>query len=243
MARKKKKKSGGGGGGDGWLVTFSDLMTLLLTFFVLLLSMSSLDNTIVQQVFSIFIDKPAFLSHKASGRIEHRFKVLKEIIAKQFEILDNEQRIKDLLFPDEILPREISKSTLDKNLRILKRPEGVALVLTDKLLFPLGKTTLTPAAEKILQQIAILVSLWPAPVNIAGYTDNIPARTRDNYEIAAERALSVLTFFVKQGVKAVRLSVSAYGPNFPLADNMTEQGRAQNRRVEILLKTNNNTYL
>ena len=243
MARKKKKKSGGGGGGEGWLVTFSDLITLLLTFFVLLLSMSSLDKSIVKQVFAIFLDKPAFFVEKASGKITYRFKVLREIIARPFELLDNEQRIKDLLFPDEILPREISRSTLERNLRVLKKPEGIALVLTDKLLFPLGKTELTPAAEKILQQIATLVSLWPAPVNIAGYTDNIPGRTRDNYEIAAERALSVLTFFVKQGVKAVRLSVSAYGPNFPLADNVTEQGRAQNRRVEILLKTDNNIYL
>ena len=243
MARKKKKKSGGGGGGEGWLVMFSDLITLLLTFFVLLLSMSSLDKSIVKQVFAIFLDKPAFFVEKASGKITYRFKVLREIIARPFELLDNEQRIKDLLFPDEILPREISRSTLERNLRVLKKPEGIALVLTDKLLFPLGKTELTPAAEKILQQIATLVSLWPAPVNIAGYTDNIPGRTRDNYEIAAERALSVLTFFVKQGVKAVRLSVSAYGPNFSLTDNVTEQGRAQNRRVEILLKTNNNTYL
>jgi chemotaxis protein MotB len=243
MARKKKKKSGGGGGGEGWLVTFSDLITLLLTFFVLLLSMSSLDKSIVKQVFAIFLDKPAFFVEKASGKITYRFKVLREIIARPFELLDNEQRIKDLLFPDDVLPKEISRSTLDKNLRVLKRPEGVALVLTDKLLFPVGQTSLTPAAEKILQQIADFISFWPAPVNIAGYTDNIPARTRDNYEIAAERALSVLTFFVKLGLDPARLSVSAYGPNFSIADNTTEAGRAQNRRVEILLKIHNKTYL
>ena len=242
MARKKKK-GGGGAASDGWLVTFSDLVTLLLTFFVLLLSMSSLDKSVVQEVVSIFTERTAFLSEKSAGKIAHRFKVLQKLVAKKWEILENEQRIKDLLFPDEVLPKEISRSTLEKNLRILVRPEGVALVLTDKLLFPLGGTKLTPAARKILKEVATLVSIWPAPVNIAGYTDNIPARTRDNYDISGERALAVLTFFLKQGLESSRLSISAYGPNFPVADNNTEFGRAQNRRVEILFKTYNYSYL
>ncbi|WP_456324312.1 OmpA/MotB family protein [Desulfonauticus submarinus] len=243
MGKRKKSKGGGGPPKDGWLVTFSDLVTLLLTFFVLLLSMSSLDNSVVKDVVSVFTQSTGFLGASSNVKIEDRFKLLRDILQKPWEILDKQQRIIDLLFPDEVLPPEITKSTLQRNLEILKRPEGVALVLHDGILFRPGAYQLLPGAKALLRQIAILISIWPAPVNIAGYTDNLKSRKMDNYTLSSLRALAVLEFLREQHIAPERFSVSAYGPNFPIADNKTPEGRKRNRRVEILLKINGYHYL
>lgn len=242
MARKKKKK-GGGVASDAWLVTFSDLITLLLTFFVLLLSMSSMDKSIIKEISSVFVQAPAFLGKSNRVKVEDRFKLLRDILQKSWDIFEKKERIIDLLFPDQVLPPEISKNTLQKNLEILKRPEGVALVLQDKLLFRPGEYRLTPVAKQLLEQVANLIYVWPAPVNIAGYTDNTVGRKMDNYTLSSLRALSVLGFFRDKGLEPQRFSVSAYGPNFPIASNKTPQGRARNRRVEVLFKLNGYNYL
>ena len=242
MARKKKAATGGGGGG-GWLVTFSDLMTLLLTFFVLLLSMSSMDNSIVMEVASFFKQNVAFLSEPGASKVEDRYRILKKILQDPFAAIDKPDRIKDLLFPNDVLPPDISKSTLDANLLVLRRPEGVALVLTDKILFPLGKTDLSVTGQKIVAEVGRFLQSMSSSVNIAGYTDSIPGGTLDNCEIAARRAMSVLRYFKGMGMASNRFSVSGYGPNFPIADNSIPAGRAKNRRIEILVKTGKFTYL
>ncbi|RQD66726.1 MAG: flagellar motor protein MotB [Desulfonatronovibrio sp. MSAO_Bac4] len=225
------------------MVTFADMVTILLTFFILLLSMASLDRQIIREVITIFQEDIAFLSPRSAGRLPDRFLVFEELLEKPWEILEKQNRIKDLLFPDDVLPPEISKSTLDENLKILERPEGIALMLTDDLLFPFAQTSLNTQARQILMQIVPLIKAWPSPVNIAGYTDNIPGIHKDNYEFAAERAMAVMEFLIINGIDNERISVSAYGPNFPVASNDTAQGRSQNRRVEILLKTTPKTFL
>lgn len=240
MARKKKKPKPIEA---LWMVTFADMVTILLTFFILLLSMASLDRQIIREVITVFQEDIAFLSPSSAGRLPDRFLVFEDLLEKPWEILEKQNRIKDLLFPEEVLPPEISKSTLDENLKILERPEGIALMLTDGLLFPFAETTLNPQSRQILMQIVPLVQAWPSPVNIAGYTDNIPGIHKDNYEFAAERAMAVLEFLIINGIDNERLSVSSYGPHFPVAPNDTADGRAQNRRVEILLKTTPKTFL
>ncbi len=225
------------------MVTFSDLMTLLLTFFVLLLSMASMDKSVVMEVASFFKDNVSQLTEPGATKIETRYEMLRKLLEDPVTAITKPNRIKDLLFPNEVLPPEISRSTLDKNLMVLKRPEGVALVLTDELLFPLGQTTLTKAGEKLIRELGRFLMTTTSSVNIAGYTDSIPGRHRDNYEIAGCRAMSVLRSFLSMGMRPERFSVSGYGPHFPLANNTTPEGRAKNRRIEILLKTGSFTYL
>ncbi len=225
------------------MVTFSDLMTLLLTFFVLLLSMSSMDKSVVMEVASFFKHNVSQLTTPGATRIETRYELLQKLLKNPLDAINKPQRIKDLLFPDEVLPPDISRSTLDKNLMVLKRPEGVALVLTDKLLFPLGQTSLTTTGKALVHEMGRFLMATDSSVNIAGYTDSIPGGRTDNYEIAARRAMSVLRSFLGMGMRSQRFSVSGYGPHFPIADNATPEGRAKNRRIEILVKTGSFTYL
>ncbi len=229
--------------GAAWMVTFADMVTLLLAFFVLLLSMSSMDRSILHDVVSQFVGDMGLAPKKGAGRIPTRFTLVQELINDPVQALDNPQRIKDLLFPDEVLPEGMTRSSLHENLRILARPEGLALVLSDGLLFESGGSELSDASRKLLGEFARFLAVTSMPVNVAGYTDNVRGTTKDNYTLSAERAMAVLAVFLETGFAPGRFTVSAYGENFPLADNVTPEGRAMNRRVEILLKTSGRTYL
>jgi chemotaxis protein MotB len=229
--------------GAAWMVTFADMVTLLLAFFVLLLSMSSMDRSVLRDVVSNFAGDMGLAPKKGAGRIPTRFSLVQEAIENPADVLDNPQRIKDLLFPDEVLPEGMSRSTLAANLEILARPDGLALVLSDGLLFETGGSELGEASRKLLDEFARFLATTTMPVNVAGYTDNIPGGTKDNYVLSSERAMAVLGFFLQKGFDPGRFSVSAYGEAFPLGDNATPEGRARNRRVEILLKTTGRTYL
>ncbi|WP_320171566.1 OmpA family protein [Maridesulfovibrio sp.] len=235
MGRDKVKKPPDPGG--GWLVTFSDLVTLLLTFFVLLLSMASMDQSFITRV-TIMPAELGFLAERGAGRVTAKVKLVSEFLERPWEVMERQDRIKDLLFPDDVLPPDMDRATLDENLKVLAKPEGVALVLTDKLMFPLGEARLDESAKILLYQlIPVLEYLGSADINIAGYTDNVGGMSADNFQLSGDRAMSVLTFFAEQGIKNARMSVSAYGPALPMYSNTTPEGRAQNRRVEILIKT------
>ncbi len=237
MARRRNKEKGSKAGRSAWLVTFSDLMTLLVTFFVLLMSMSTLDVRVVTIAFTDFQAHVDFMRSTDAGQVATRIELVTELMENPREALKKQDRIKDLLFPDEVLPPEILRSTLEENLQILDRPEGVALVLTDDLLFELGSAELRDPAHELLQQIAQVILTTSAPVNISGHTDSTGGPDFDNYRLSAARAMAVTEFMLQQEIPPDRLSVSGYGPDRPVASNATREGRQQNRRVEILLKT------
>ncbi len=234
MARRRKKPSGGGEG--GWLVTFSDLVTLLLTFFVLLLSMSSMDKALLTRI-SAMTGEISPIDHAARGKIPDRIRLMLEIVNDPKSILEKPNRIKDLLFPNDILPPELSPGTLDANLRILAHPEGVVIVLTEAVLFPQGEYALTPAGLKLLEALVPFLHYTTADVNISGYTDDVAVPGVNSYVLSGRRAMSALEYFLQQKMRPSRFSVSGYGPDRPLAPNDTDAHRASNRRVELLVKT------
>ena len=220
-----------------WLVTFSDLMTLLLTFFVLLLTMASMDNAILTTVQLSTADL-GLLDKRGSGRVNAKERLVVELMEKPWEVLDKADRIKDLLFPDDILPEEIDKSTLNRNLDVLARQEGVALVFTGDILFTEGGTQLSDRGKFLIGRLAPMMTQTEAPINVAGHADTTEA-AGNMYELSGDRALSVLTYLVELGVPNKRFSLSAYGDHFPVVDDLGRPvaDSAKNRRVEILLKT------
>lgn len=234
MARRKKTR--GGGGTAGWLITYSDLMTLLLSFFVLLLSMSSMDRTLLTRI-SLFNSDSSIIDHSGRGRTPERIRLLLDVLREPNAALDRPERIKELLFPNDVLPPELSPGKLEDNLRILAHPEGVVIVLTDELLFPGGGYTLSPAAQKLLAAMIPLLHHSSADLNISGHTDNATPGGVDPYVLSGQRAMSVLEYFLRQKLKPARFSISGYGPDKPLTSNDTAANQGKNRRVEMLLKT------
>ncbi|EGJ49519.1 OmpA/MotB family protein [Desulfocurvibacter africanus] len=222
-----------------WMLTFSDLMTLLLTFFVLLLSMSTMDRSYLTRV-TIFTSDVSLMTVRAAGRIPTKMQVVIELLENPREAMRKQQRIKDLLFPDDIMPSQVDRALLEENLQILARDEGVALVLSDKLLFAMGEAKLKDSALPILERIAYVLAFMTAPVNVAGHSDMVGGRSDGNYAISANRAMEVLQFLQEYGLDNRRLSVSAFGPDQPLLEGNGPAVWNKNRRVEILVKTTPN---
>ncbi len=219
-----------------WLVTFSDLMTLLLTFFVLLLTMASMDNAILTTVTLTTADL-GLLEKRGSGRVNVKERLIVDLMEKPWEVLEKQNRIKDLLFPDDILPEEIDKSTLNENLDVLARQNGVALVFTDQILFAEGGAELSGRGKFLMSRLVPMMTQTEAPINVAGYTDTADAGA-DMYTLSGDRALSVLSYLVELGVPNKRFTLSAYGDHFPVVNELIRPvSSPKNRRVEILLKT------
>jgi len=219
-----------------WLVTFSDLVTLLLTFFVLLLTMSSMDNSVLTRVTLSTADL-GVLSSRGSGRVNAKERLVVDLMEKPWEVLEKKQRIKDLLFPDDTLPDELSKSELNKNIDVLQKADGVALVFTDKLLFAPGSAELSETGRYTIGQLVPMMTETDAPINVAGYTD-VTDTTQTPMQLSGDRALTVLTALVDGGITPRRFSVSAYGGEYPVLDEAGKPVESDmNRRVEILLKT------
>ena len=234
MARRKKKKSGGGGA--AWLVTFSDLMTLLLTFFVLLLSMASMDTTVITRISAQTRSlNPIPLS--GPGRVPERIQIIVAALKDPYNVLEKAKRIKDLLFPVDMLPPDLLKSELEKNLEVLAHPEGVVIVLTDGLLFAEGTPDLNPVGRKLLDTLVPVIQAVNADVNLSGHTDAGSVEGPDGYDLSFLRAAGVLEHFLQAKLPPDRFSVSGYGPDKPMYPNDTPEGRRKNRRVEILVKS------
>ncbi len=233
MARKKKEEEPASA---AWLVTFSDLMTLLLTFFVLLLSMSSMDRVMITQI-SAVTRSLSMMDRASGGKAPDNIKLVLDLIREPTSLLNKLDRIKDLLFPNDILPPEMSPGTLDENLQVLANPEGLVIVLTDAIVFRPGETSLSAEGKKLLDAVAPFLMYADSDVVISGYSDSRPPPGTDPYATSALRAMSVLEYFLQQKLRPQRFSLSAYGPDRPIDTADTEAARARNRRVEILVKT------
>ncbi|MDE7469565.1 MAG: OmpA family protein [Desulfovibrionaceae bacterium] len=228
-AKRKKSKSPPK---DGWLVTFSDLMTLLLTFFVLLLSMSSLE---VQKIMEISLK----VKHKgglgaARARIAHRVELVADVLRDVPETIEPIELLRDLFFPDDYLPDDFRQEFV-KNVKIYKHQEGISIILSDNILFEAGKSTLTINATRALRALVEILQGLTTTYNISGHTD-ISGDPISNYLLSGERALTVLEYFLKNHVEEQRFSVSAYGSDRGLTYTKGEYNPAMERRIEILLR-------
>lgn len=233
MARRKKKREEGGA---AWLVTFSDLMTLLLTFFVLLLSMASMDVAKITRI-SAQMRSMAHIPLSGPGRVPERIEILASMLKDPKNVLEKRNRIKDLLFPVEMLPPELSPGELAKNLEILQHPEGVVIVLTEGLLFDEGSPALDSTGKKLLDVLTPVIHAVNADANISGHTDAGADGRTNPYGLSYSRAVVVLEHFLQSQVPPDRFSVSGYGPDKPMYPNDSAEHMRQNRRVELLLKT------
>lgn len=219
-----------------WILTYGDVVTLLLTFFVLLLAMSSMDQSYLSRV-TLYTQEHGALDKHSAAKAQSRLRVVQEMLERPWEVVDKEQRIKDLLFPDDVLPAGVDRKTLNENMAVLARNQGVALVFTDKLLFEPGGAQLSDAARELLGQLVPLLFLSAAPVNVAGYADASEGTGPEAYALSENRAMGVLEFFLKRSLPPLRFSISAYGSTKPLDTTGDDKARAANRRVEIFLKT------
>lgn len=133
------------------------------------------------------------------------------------------------------------KSMIDAGqLEVVTRKGRLMLKLPDNILFPSGSKRLKRGGRKALEQVAeVLKDVKDREFIIAGHTDNVPVgkrnRFKNNWGLSTARAVEVVQLMIKQGVNPEQLSAAGFGEYDPIADNDTKEGRAQNRRLEIIL--------
>ncbi|SHJ81097.1 chemotaxis protein MotB [Malonomonas rubra DSM 5091] len=223
MAKKAKKPPAGA---PMWMVTFSDMVTLLLTFFVLLLSMANMDQIKFNQAadslagaFGVLgsADKTEVTSPKVVS-----FTPVNDDFTSQVY-----RRLKTKL-------RELK---LNKKVKLVKDRGAVVLRIDESILFASGQRTLNPDAEPVLRRVAELVRPLPLKLKVEGHTDN-RGNELANWDLSVSRAVSVLRYLAaNQLIPLNRLAATGYGSQKPLFPNNSEQERALNRRVEFVLES------
>ncbi len=212
-------------GAPAWVVTYGDMMSLLLAFFVMLLSFSEIDR----------VKFKAFM-----GSLQEAFGVqkLEEIIElpKGENVALPQMRSSGsslLMELNSIIPRSFPGSQLQES------NVGTLLIVPGRLLFESGTAELKPETRDFLQEIAKLIASKPSTqLQIEGHTDNIPIQTTQfpsNWELSAGRAISVVRFLIEESnVQSSRLGAAGYADTRPLVPNSNPENRERNRRVEFL---------
>ncbi len=216
-------------GSDSWIMTYGDMMSLLLTFFVLIVSFSSIQESKFQEAAMSLSDAFGVLQSPPSV-IEMRDDVVTPLKSAS-------QR--DILHEVREMEQSLLDMGLDQEIDIEVTEEGVAFRIHAPFLFESGKADLKSETQGVLNTLAKFIKKVPYPLRIEGHTDSIPIATKQfpsNWELSAARAVSVARYFQAQGVIPQRLEAVGYGEYHPLATNETPAGREANRRVEMFLK-------
>jgi chemotaxis protein MotB len=220
-----------------WLATFGDLMSLLLCFFVLLLSMSTMDAKKVKEAIGSLAGALSVLEGGTQTEVS------RERIQKATPIQKSEETAQTVNKLSQAVAefKEFTQGGKGPSIVLEEGEEGFFIRLPADITFPPGSARITNQDSLLfLKRIAIIIKEYlpkNVEIQIRGYTDNMPppknSPYKDNWELSAARALAVLRVLIKNGVNPAQLSAAAYGPYHPIASNLTPEGRAKNRRVEI----------
>jgi chemotaxis protein MotB len=220
-------------GAPAWMATFADMATLLLTFFVLLLSFANMDVTnfrealgSVREALGVQFKHPGDMVGLTTSVVE----------------LSKEESVPNSVPIELRLKQRISAilegTGLGSSMEVSSEENGIALRVTDRLLFADGEADLLPGAERIMKVVGQIAREIELPLWIEGHTDDRPIRTvrfPSNWELSVARSLAALHHLTaKEALPSTRLRIGGYADSHPLASNETEAGRGRNRRVEFL---------
>jgi chemotaxis protein MotB len=211
------------GEGPTWIITYSDMATLLLTFFILYYSIAA-------QNLGKFKDAILEESDKNLGLIELIESTKITTALQNFSAFKSENILNDMT----------DFATDENNLGITENKSKIIIRIPGKTLFQPASAVLEKQGWPILEETAAIFKKYPNyKVHIQGHTDDDPVATEKfptNWELSATRATSVLRFFVDKGLDPIRLTATGYADTFPLHPNTTAESRALNRRVEFVLE-------
>ncbi|MBT8764198.1 flagellar motor protein MotB [Desulfohalobiaceae bacterium Ax17] len=217
----------------GWLATFADLMSLLLTFFVLLLSFANMDIQKFQDMLGSI--KDAFGVQVQRKQADYIAFSPSQFERKDISLDQNARlllgmvlRIKAMLDEDRVLK---------KNVDVTPDDQGVLIRVNSGLMFEPGSAKLKPEAAKVLERVIKILKEYNFDLIVRGHTDDRPVRSGkypSNWELSAARAAAALRYIVeKGGINPSRLKAVGYADTRPLVPNNSESNRAINRRVEF----------
>jgi chemotaxis protein MotB len=220
-----------------WLASFGDLMSLLLCFFVLLLSMSTMDAKKVEEAIGSLAGALSVLEGGSQTEVSRNRNQIATPIEKTQETAKTVNKLSQAI--QEF--KQFTKGGQGPAITLEEGEEGFFIRLPADITFKPGSAEITDEDSLLfLKRIALIIKEYlpkNIEIQVKGFTDNVPppptSPYSDNWELSAARALSVLKILIKNGVNPKQLSAAAYGEYYPIASNDTPEGRAKNRRVEI----------
>ncbi len=242
MSRRRKNLEEKKSGSPAWMTTFSDLTTLLLTFFVLLYSFSSIDaqkfKNMASALQSVLVGQGggSILEGDGSSGNMNLEEIQPTPHDKSSSQLNGEtkeiyQRVKDF----------IEKENLGAEVTLRADHRGVIIEIKENILFDSGKVELKPKSMVLLDKLTGLINEFDNEIIVEGHTDNVPIDNKEfpsNWELSVTRATTVVRYFTEEkNVDPKRLSAAGYGEYRPIAPNDVPKNKTLNRRVNILIVT------
>lgn len=218
---------------DRWLITYSDLITLLLAFFIMMYTFSKSDaqkyKEVTEQLKAIFTGGSGVASEgSAPGKVA--FEV-------PLKTPGSSEDLKERL--EEEIRKLAGNGALQKNISVITDERGIVINVLDEAFFDPGKADLKPGARRTLDTIAPVIGTINNAVRVEGHTDNVPISTaefRSNWELSVRRATEVVRYLIeKHDMSPGRVSAVGYAEYHPVAPNDTAENRSRNRRIEIIV--------
>ncbi|NSL52229.1 flagellar motor protein MotB [Calidifontibacillus erzurumensis] len=248
--RNKKQKQNEDHMDETWLIPYADLLTLLLALFIVLFAMSSIDLSKFSQMARSFnstfqggtgvMQYPSpFPQDDVEGIENKKVKIKNNEQKKLYEqaLLEQQQMIE----LKEKIDTYIQSKNLSVQLNTSLSDEGLMLTLRNDILFDSGTADVKPEYYQVAREISQLLEMEePREIIISGHTDNVPihnAQFDSNWHLSVMRAVNFMKILLEnENLNAKWFSAKGYGEFRPIASNATPEGRAANRRVEILIK-------
>lgn len=240
MARRKKKKDDSPKGAY-WMDTYGDMVTLLLTFFVLLFSFSTINETKWKNIVAAFTKEfgnPSDVDNAPDS----------------IDSLDPNMTLPPSLKPSNTdsppdvdalyigIKEYIKDSGMEDSIGVTRTEFEIVIRFLDSVMFDSGKAELKPESYAVLDSIADVLAEYGDDikmVRIEGHTDNVPihnSKYPSNWELSTNRAVQVLKYFLEQkSFNAEKISAVGYGEFHPIDDNNSDLGRSKNRRVDFVI--------
>ena len=238
---RKKRGEGEQENHERWLLTYADLITLLLAFFIMMYTLSKQDAQKYQEVTeylrAIFTGGTAILHKGGAGSAPAAAAApvtLPPVEATNNQIMRQlEEEIKNLG----------PLGDMEHNFSVFADERGIVVRVLDKAFFDEGKADLKDKAKKAIQKIIPIIKQVNRDVRIEGHTDNVPINTqefRSNWELSVRRATEVVRYIIeKSDIPPKMISAAGYAEFRPLLPNTTPENRAVNRRIELIIEKPN----
>jgi chemotaxis protein MotB len=259
MGRRKKRIGGGDEGAPEWLTTYSDMVTLLLTFFVLLFSMATIDKQkfedLAHALRSSYIHRSSgdmlrsnmgksiltvnFVNPDDTGekRVDNKryIEASEEIILDDTEIIEG----KKLEKAKEQLEIDVEKLGISDLVEIIDERDYLLIRLNSQVLFESGSAEILSEGKRTLDALGKPLIPLENEILIQGHTDNVPINTPlfpSNWELSTKRATNVVVYLIESlNLDPSKLTATGNGEYRPIGDNNTAEGRQKNRRIEIMI--------
>lgn len=232
---------------ERWLVSYADFITLLFAFFVVMYSVSSVNQSKYQELTSSINiaftndktkqtpSKPTTTDQAAQTKAEQLPALPTSATTQALQ-----QEVDAMRQLGKTLSNKLTPLIKQGNARVIQNSRGLRIDIKDDVLFVAGSADLIEAAKLMLSEIATPLLNSSHAILVEGHTDNTPIYIQNasffsSWELSAVRASSVLGMFSDVGIENIRLSALGYGPSQPISSNDTDDGRAINRHVSIMV--------